>query len=124
MTHVGFIPEDPNVELYKVMVDCIKRLADHAGSLGHVFCLETGQETPITLRRALEDAGTDHLGINLDTANLLLYGKANPVHAVDEFGMYERSMHIKDGEYPTDPRYLGKEKPVGQGWVDFPRVLG
>ncbi|MGI5878459.1 MAG: sugar phosphate isomerase/epimerase family protein [Christensenellales bacterium] len=122
-THVGFLPEDPNNPLYGVMVDCLRRLADHAGELGHVFCLETGQETPITLRRAIEDAGAEHLGINLDTANLLLYGKANPADAVDMFGQYVRSLHVKDGEYPTDPRRLGKEMPVGQGRVDFPAVL-
>ena len=62
-THVGFLPEDPNNPLYGVMVDCLRRLADHAGELGHVFC-ETGCETPITLRRAIEDA-SEHLGINL-----------------------------------------------------------
>jgi sugar phosphate isomerase/epimerase len=122
-THVGFIPEDPNMPLYKIMVDCLKKLGDYAGELGQIFCLETGQETPITLRRAIEDSGSKNLGINFDTANLLMYGKANPADAVDVFGMYVRSMHIKDGEYPTNVHNLGEEVPVGKGRADFQTVL-
>ena len=32
-------------------------------------------------------------------------------------------MHAKDGLYPTDGRNLGKETPLGQGVVDFPRLI-
>ena len=73
--------------------------------------------------RILEDIGTDNLGINLDPANLLMYGKANPVDALDVLGAYVRGVHAKDGEYPTDGRKLGVEKPLGEGRVDFLRPL-
>ena len=122
-THIGFVPEDPEQDDYIQMVKCLKQLADYSGERSIEFCLETGQETPITLRRYIEDAGNSNLGINFDTANLLLYGKANPVDAVDMFGKYVKSMHIKDGEYPTDARELGEEKPVGEGSTNFPVVL-
>jgi L-ribulose-5-phosphate 3-epimerase len=32
-------------------------------------------------------------------------------------------VHAKDGLYPTNGRELGQETPLGQGKVDFPRVL-
>jgi sugar phosphate isomerase/epimerase len=32
-------------------------------------------------------------------------------------------MHAKDGLYPTDPKNLGEEVPIGQGKVDFPRII-
>ena len=67
--------------------------------------------------------GTGNLGINLDPANLLLYGKANPCDAVDIFGDYVRGVHAKDGEYPTDPRYLGEEKRIGDGRANFPVLI-
>ncbi|HOL08421.1 MAG TPA: TIM barrel protein, partial [Methanomassiliicoccaceae archaeon] len=57
-------------------------------------------------------------------ANVILYGKGNPVDALDVFGQYVRGLHLKDGEFPTDGRHLGQEKPMGEGKVDFPAVLG
>ena len=63
--------------------------------------------------------GLDNLGVNLDTANLILYGKANPVDALDVFGRYVRNIHAKDGLYPTNGHDLGKETRIGEGKVDF-----
>jgi sugar phosphate isomerase/epimerase len=50
--------------------------------------METGQETPTTMLRAIRDVNKPNLGVGLDTANLILYGKANPVDAVDIIGPY------------------------------------
>jgi len=71
----------------------------------------------------IEDLGGEHLGINLDPANLLMYGKANPVDALDVFGQYVMGVHAKDGEYPTNGRELGVEKPLGEGRVGFPELI-
>lgn len=65
----------------------------------------------------------DNLGVNLDPANLLMYGKANPIDALDILGPYVRGVHAKDGEYPTDPGKLGVEKPLGEGRVNFPVLI-
>ena len=89
-------------------------------SNGQYFLFETGQETPVTLRRIIEDIGTGNLGINLDPANLILYGKANPVDALDVFGEYVRGVHGKDGLYPTNGKDLGAETKVGEGKVNYP----
>jgi len=123
ITHAGFIPERPNDPRYKATVRALRQVARHCRKLGIEFWFESGQETPVTLRRAIEDVGTDNLGINLDPANLILYGKANPVDALDVFGRYVRGLHAKDGLYPTDPRRLGKEVPLGSGKVDFPKLI-
>jgi len=64
-----------------------------------------------------------NLGVGLDTANLILYGKANPVDAVDILGPHVRSVHAKDGKWPTDPSKLGDEVLIGQGLVDFKKVF-
>jgi len=122
-THCGFIPENPNDPLYKETVEAIREVASDCQRRGQLFLYETGQETPITLLRAIQDVGLDNQGINLDTANLILYGKADPVDALDMLGKYVRGLHAKDGFYPTDPRQLGKEAPIGQGKVDFPRII-
>jgi sugar phosphate isomerase/epimerase len=122
-THVGFIPEDLNDSNYSGVIDALRELAQHCKKLGLDFLFETGQETPVTLIRAFEDIGTDNLGVNLDPANLILYGKANPVDALDVFGKYVKGMHAKDGKYPTDGKNLGKEAAIGQGKVDFAKLI-
>ena len=91
--------------------------------LGVEFWFETGQETPVTLLRTIEAVAADNLGVNLDTANLILYGKANPVDALDVFGRHVRGVHAKDGLYPTGGTELGKEVPLGQGKVNFPALI-
>lgn len=122
-THVGFIPENPTDPHYPLVVAALKEIALYCADLGIGFWFETGQETPITLLRTIHDIGTDNLGINLDPANLLMYGKANPVDALDVFGPYVRGVHAKDGEYPSNGRQLGVEKPLGEGRVNFPALL-
>lgn len=123
VTHVGFIPEDPSDSEYRGVLTCLTYLANYCRERSIRFLFETGQETPITLLRMIEDIGTDNLGINLDPANLILYGKGNPVDALDVFGAYIRGIHAKDGMYPTNSRRLGKEVPIGQGKVNFPAFI-
>ncbi|MGC9399975.1 MAG: sugar phosphate isomerase/epimerase family protein [Anaerolineae bacterium] len=122
-THAGFIPEAPSNPLYPELLAALRRVVGHCGTLGLDFCFETGQETPVTLLRVIEDLGVDNLGINLDPANLLMYGKANPVDALDVFGRYVAGVHAKDGDYPTNGRELGPEKRLGEGRVDFPALV-
>jgi sugar phosphate isomerase/epimerase len=123
LSHFGFIPENPADQLYIELVDLLKELGNHALKKGiNIFC-ETGQETPITLMRAIEDAGTGNIFVNYDTANVVLYGKANPLDGIKVLSKYVRSLHAKDGRYPTNPKLLGKEVPIPQGEVNFPAVI-
>ena len=122
-THVGFLPENPSSAEYKSIVECLKELASYVKENGQYFLFETGQETPITLKRTIEDVGTGNLGINLDPANLILYGKGNPIDALTVFGEYVRDVHGKDGNYPTCGSSLGEEKAMGQGMVNFPAFI-
>ncbi|GMV37506.1 MAG: hypothetical protein AMXMBFR61_20140 [Fimbriimonadales bacterium] len=123
-THAGFVPENPADPLYPGTVEALRRVAERCKELGVGLWFETGQETPVTLLRLMTDIGTNNLGVNLDPANLILYGKGNPVDALDVIGTYVRGVHAKDGEYPTDPMRLGRETPLGEGKVDFPRLIG
>ena len=123
-THCGFIPENPNEPLYTETVNAIRTVAQYCKDNGQTFRCETGQETPITLIRAIQDVGLDNVGINFDVGNLILYGKANPVDAVELFGHHIMGIHAKDGVYPTNPKQLGREVPIGEGKVNFPVLIG
>ena len=122
-THCGFIPENPNDPVYKETVTAIREVVNYCRQNGQQFRYETGQETPITLVRAIQDVGLDNQGVNFDVANLILYGKANPVDAIEIIAPYIQGIHAKDGLWPTDPKNLGKEVPIGKGKVDFPRII-
>ncbi len=122
-THCGFIPEDPADPMYRQAVGAIREVASHCAGNGQHFLMETGQETPTTMARAIRDVGLPNVGVGLDTANLILYGKANPVDAVAILGPHVRSIHAKDGRWPTDPDRLGEEVLIGKGLVDFARVF-
>jgi sugar phosphate isomerase/epimerase len=122
-THCGFLPENPKDPLYQPAVQAIREVAIHCAGNGQDFLMETGQETPTTMSRAIMDVDQPNLGVGLDTANLILYGKANPVDAVDMIGPHVRSVHAKDGMWPTDPMKLGKEVLIGTGRVDFLQVF-
>jgi L-ribulose-5-phosphate 3-epimerase len=122
-THCGFIPEDPNDPIYPQAVAAIKEVASHCKERGLMLLCETGQETPITMVRMIEDVNLGNVFVNFDIANLILYGKGNPVDAMDVFGNRVRGIHAKDGRFPTNPRELGLETTIGEGKVDFPRVF-
>lgn len=122
-THCGFIPENPNDELYKETVAAMREVAEYCRRNGQNFRYETGQETPITLVRAIQDVGLENQGVNFDLANLILYGKANPVDAIEILGPYVQGIHAKDGLWPTNPKELGEEVAIGKGKVDFPRII-
>ena len=123
-THVGFIPEHPSYPEYRGIVAALRYIVSYCKSKNIYFNFETGQETPVTLMRCIKDIGMDNVGINLDPANLILYGRGNPVDAVDIFKGYVRGVHVKDGDYPAEDFYsLGKERQVGEGSVNFPVFL-
>ena len=122
-THVGFLPPNPRDPDYLGTVEALKAITDTAGELGVTFNFETGQETPMVLLRCFQDVGRPNMGVNLDPANLLMYGNGNPVDALEIFGRFVRGVHAKDGDYPTDGYELGPEKPLGEGRVNFPKLV-
>ena len=123
ISHMGYIPENPYDPNFQGFCVAIRAVAKHLKENGQYLLFETGQETPVALLRCFEVVGLDNLGVNLDTANVILYGKANPVDALDVIGPYVRNLHVKDGFYPTDGHSLGRETKLGEGRVDFPRLI-
>ena len=123
ITHCGFIPESPSYPDYIPVLNAIHEVASYCQTLGIGFWFETGQETPLTLLRTIEDLNLPNLGINLDTANLILYGRGNPVDALEVFGKYVRNLHVKDGLFPVSGNLLGQEVPLGQGRADFDKII-
>ena len=124
ITHMGFIPENPNDPNFMPFCDAVRHVAVYCKKNGQNLLFETGQETPVTLMRAISDIGLYNLGINLDPANLIAYGKGNPIDALDIFGDKIKGVHVKDADYPTGSfRELGHQQVVGEGTVNYPVFL-
>ena len=123
VTHMGYIPANPLDPEFTAFCDAVREVALHLQENGQNLLFESGQETPVTMLRCFEEVGTDNLFVNLDTANVILYGMANPVDALDTIGTYVRGLHAKDGFYPVNGRELGREVPLGEGKVDFPEFF-
>lgn len=123
-SHMGFIPKDASEQKYKGFIEIMKAFVDFCASNGQVFAFETGQETPVVLRRTIDDIGAKNIGVNLDPANLLLYGMGTPMEGVKAFGEFIVNTHCKDGKMPeaSDGR-LGPEMPLGQGDVNFEELI-
>ena len=122
-THMGFIPENPSDQAYPDFLAAVSWLAGSFARLGIHLNFETGQETPVTLLRTMQALKSENVGINFDPANLLMYGKGNPIDAVGIIGPYIRGVHAKDGEYPVDGYHLGQEKVLGEGSVNIPLLI-
>lgn len=122
-SHVGAIPNDPKSPLYLEFVPVMKKFVEYCKKNGQIFCFETGQELPSTLKRTIIDIGLENIGINLDPANLILYGMAHPLDAVEILGEYVKGMHAKDALWPNRNEGLGIEVQVGKGEVDFPLLF-
>ena len=122
-THAGFLPENMSDPRYRDVLAALRYLAAAFKRMDINFLFETGQETPITLLRFIEEIGLDNVGINMDTANLILYGKGNSADAITVFGKYVMDTHIKDGLYPTGGKALGTEVKVGDGMANIPEVI-
>lgn len=114
--HAGFLESQEAARARKVR-QRLEELADAARERGLVLLLETGQETADCLRSLLEELGHPALGVNFDPANMILYGKGDPVAAVRTLGRWIKHVHVKDAVRTSRPGTWGAETPWGDGEV-------
>lgn len=121
--HGGYVPNNPFDKEYAELLSLIQEYCAFCKEIGINVLLETGGESPVVLLRLILDSKADNLYVNMDPANMLMYGFANPIDALYTMGKYVRNFHGKDGVPPTDPYVLGEERRIGDGHVDFRAVF-
>lgn len=124
--HAGFIDHEDEAG-FKQFFRRMNGLADVASDCGVMLLLETGQETAKDLRWFFDIIEHPALGVNFDPANMILYGKGDPVEAVTVLAPWIKHVHIKDAVKAAAPGEWGAEVPWGDGEVGahaFVRVLG
>ena len=120
MLHAGFM-DDTDPVAYAKFTDRVKFIRDTCGENGVELILETGQERPAPL--ADFRSRNEGIYVNLDPANIILYGMGEPVPAVKTLAPWIRHLHIKDAKYAAQPGTWGEETPWGDGQVDAPAFL-
>lgn len=113
--HAGFLDESDAAALKKYS-DRVKFIVDVCGEAGVGVAFETGQETADDLAKFLER--TPGVGVNFDPANMILYGKGDPVAAVARLAPWIRHVHVKDAKKSARPGTWGTETPWGDGEVN------
>ena len=122
--HAGFVPNNPFDPEYLGLLAAVRCLGKELKKEGLNLLFEVGAESPVSLLRLIEEAGTGNMYVNMDTGNAIMYGYSNPVDAMYTLGHYVRNVHAKDGLPPTDPYHLGPEKALGEGVVDWHAFMG
>lgn len=118
--HAGFVPHDPADPDFSKMVDRLAAVAEIFAAADMTVALETGQETAAGLASLLVALDRSNVTVNFDPANMLLYGKGDPVDAVRVLGRWIRQVHIKDAVQSAVPGTWGEEVAAGTGQVDWP----
>ena len=115
--HAGFIDHN-DAEGYQKFCTRMRGLADAALEKKVVLLMETGQETAQDLRSCLEELDHPALSVNFDPANMILYGKGDPIEAVKILAPWIKHVHIKDATASNAPDEWGAEVPWGDGEVE------
>lgn len=118
--HTGFLPHQKSDPAFAKMLGRLRAVADifavHEITLG----LETGQETAPALAAFLQELNRPNVGVNFDPANMILYGKGNPVEALRGLSPWLLQVHIKDAQRTKIPGTWGTEVAAGSGEVNWP----
>ena len=117
--HAGFLPHRQTDKNYTKMLVRLGEVADIFERANIVLGLETGQETAPLLAKLLQKLGRQNLGVNFDPANMILYGKGNPIEALGVLGDWIRQVHLKDAKSTKVPGTWGEEVAAGKGEVDW-----
>ena len=118
--HAGFVPHDPSDPDFAKMVARLKTVAEIFAAADMNVGLETGQETADGLADLLVELQQPNVSVNFDPANMLLYGKGDPIQAVRLLAPWIGQIHVKDANQTTTPGTWGEEVAVGSGQVDWP----
>lgn len=112
--HAGFLDESDPAALDK-FIKRVEWMRDECKKYDVELILESGQETAEDLAKFLQRV--PGVGVNFDPANMILYGKGEPLSAVETLLPWIRQVHVKDALFAAKAGTWGDEVPWGDGEV-------
>ena len=92
--HIGHIPDDPSDPSWQLMAQSIGEVAEHGAEVGACLAIETGRESPETLRAFVESLNSPGLKVNFDPSNTRRFGV---LHSLEVLKDHVVHTHAKDG---------------------------
>ena len=117
--HAGFLPHEESDPSFGKLVDRLHQVAELFAGKQMSVAFETGQEEAATLATFLTKLDRANVGVNFDPANMILYGKGDPVAALRTLGPWLRQCHLKDAVATKTPGTWGEEVRLGTGQVNW-----
>jgi L-ribulose-5-phosphate 3-epimerase len=118
--HAGFLPHEKSDPDFLKMLQRVRTVAEIFAAEKILLGLETGQETALALAAFLKELNRPNVRVNFDPANMILYGKGNPVEALRILSSWLQQVHIKDALRTKVSGTWGTEVAAGSGEVDWP----
>lgn len=112
-------------EQIELTIEVLRELSQIAAEFDAVITMELHVDlTSLELVRIIEEVDSEHVQVNLDTANALGLLE-DPVDAARALAPYVHTTHFKDTcIYPTKEGYNWQGgAPLGRGLVDLPAVV-
>lgn len=121
----GFESRDTgnSAALLKALVPGFREAAEVAGKYGMQLAFENQMAfTPLELLRLVEEVGSDHFGLSIDTGNFVRQ-LVDPLDAIDKLGLHARVVFLKpvapnSSEAGISDWYFFSGVPAGQGLTD------
>lgn len=117
--HAGFLPHRESDKDFIKMLIRLGEVADIFQQANIVVGLETGQETAPILAGLLKKLNRPNVRVNFDPANMILYGKGDPIEALQTLGNWLCQVHVKDALATKVPGTWGQEVAAGDGEVNW-----
>ncbi len=112
-------------EQIELTIEVLRELSLIAADFDLMITMELHVDlTSLELVRVIEEVDSEHVGVNLDTANALGLLE-DPVDAARALAPFVHTTHFKDTcIYPTEEGYNWQGgAPLGRGLVDLPTVV-
>jgi sugar phosphate isomerase/epimerase len=126
-THIGWLPHDEKAREWEVGLEAVTELGRYAESHGCFFASETGPESPVLLKKFLDQVPSKGIKVNYDPANFIMLGPFYHIGGVEVLKDYIVHTHAKDGvclmagKSNRENTFL--EVPLGEGGVAFKYYL-
>jgi len=123
ITSAGEAHGGEDIEDDAALISNLKKIAAACEKAGIICAIETHggiYNTGERMNQLVQKVGSEYVGVNYDTANVIFYGKVKPEEEIGKSFPGLKYVHLKDKDGKQDEWNF---PAVGKGYVDFPAVF-
>ncbi len=124
ITSTGEAHGGEELEDDETLVNNLKTIGKECEKNGIVCALETHggiYSTGGRINQLVQNVGSQYVGVNYDTANVIFYGKVKPEEEIIKSFPGLKYVHLKDKAGKDDEWNF---PAIGKGFIDFKKILG